>query len=309
MCAIQPENEFLSSILNTFNFFGDCVRKSIACTLFCLSFPLCMCWGSNEMTLREPSANSLNRYQKVVYSQFGEDGIIEEIFNRLQIRHGVFIEFGAADGKWLSNTRYLWEKGWKGLMIEAGSRFFDQLKEEYKESDRMLCLHYFVTPHPLKDHERTLDQIIQEHLGGTEIDFLSIDIDGLDYQILETLRSRPKVICIETNLFWHPNLKVRVPDEVAAHNLNQPLSVVLEIAKKQGYLPVCQTINLFLVRQDLYGPFQQTPSDPITLWRDGLLSLREKNIKRIINLRERNKYIKAYESLHLSEEERRLPLP
>lgn len=222
-------------------------------------------WLSGN-ALSRLSQSSLNRYYHNVYSQCGEDGIIEEIFRRLNIEKGFFVEFGAADGIWLSNTRSLWEKGWVGVMIEANLDSFNKLCKTYEGFESMLCLNYFVYDEP---KGTPFDKIAGTHFPDQEIDFLSIDIDGPDYLILEGLKRRPKVICIETGLHWHPLLKTRIPDEYAVRDLQQPLAVMVGIAESKGYKPVCLTGNLFLIRKDLSDLFSDLPSDHLTIWKDG----------------------------------------
>ena len=56
------------------------------------------------------------------YSQAGQDGIINEILRRLNINDGVFVEFGGWDGIYLSNCRALYERGFKGVFIEADTK-------------------------------------------------------------------------------------------------------------------------------------------------------------------------------------------
>jgi hypothetical protein len=83
-----------------------------------------------------------------------------------------------------------------------------------------------------------MDQIAAERFPGRHIDYMSIDIDGLDYRILETMALRPKVICIEGGFAFHPLLTKRVSDEVASKNLSQPLSVMMDVGRAAGYTPV-----------------------------------------------------------------------
>jgi len=78
-----------------------------------------------------PTMGSLLTYCSNTYSQVGQDGIIEEIFNRLQIQNGSFCEFGAWDGFHLSNARKLAEEDWIGIFIEGDSARFLQLLQNY----------------------------------------------------------------------------------------------------------------------------------------------------------------------------------
>lgn len=71
--------------------------------------------------------SALNKYRKNIYSQFGEDGVIQEICLRLEIPIGSFVEFGAWGGKHFSNSYHLLEQGWNGIYIEGDEKKFDDL--------------------------------------------------------------------------------------------------------------------------------------------------------------------------------------
>ncbi len=60
----------------------------------------------------------INLHEKKIYSQDGEDGIIEFIFSRIGTTNKFFVEFGVGDGV-MCNSRYLLKKGWSGLMMDA----------------------------------------------------------------------------------------------------------------------------------------------------------------------------------------------
>ena len=62
------------------------------------------------------------------YSQNGEDGILDHVFQALGVSRGTFVEFGAWDGIHFANCRRLWEQGWSGIFIESHEqRYFDLL--------------------------------------------------------------------------------------------------------------------------------------------------------------------------------------
>ncbi len=238
--------------------------------LFFIAFyaPLHMQADENYTTPSSTQQNSLLFHYQKTYSQFGEEGILDEILNRLQIKNGFFVEFGGWDAHYLSNTRFLAERGWGGVFIEADSKLHEQAKINCSHLPKVQCICEFVTSN-YKDHRgKMLDQIADQFFPNEEIDVLSIDIDGADYLILETLKRKPKIIIIEGGLEWFPLVTTRIPDFIAKDQRNQPLPVIFDIAKKKGYKPVCFTINTFLVREDLAAPFMNIQNDPMTLWFD-----------------------------------------
>ena len=78
------------------------------------------------------------RYDK--YTTTGNDGIIEKIFNILNIKNGHFVEFGAWDGIKGSNCRKLYEDGWSGIFIEPEEDRFVNLKANYKDDKNIVCI-------------------------------------------------------------------------------------------------------------------------------------------------------------------------
>ena len=186
----------------------------------------------------------LLKFKSNVHSQNGEDGIIQEIFRRIGTTTKTCCEFGAWDGIHLSNCRQLILGGWSALMIEGDTGRFDDLVRNYKDNPSVVCVNRFVDA-----GANSLSRICQEN-PIRELDFLSIDIDGLDYEIFEMLDLHPRVICIEVNAGHSPITQTRLNREVAAANVGQSLSVFVGIANEKSYDLVCYSGNAFFVRRD-----------------------------------------------------------
>lgn len=191
------------------------------------------------------SISDLIDLAKNKYSQNGEDGIIEAIFKKIPASLHTCCEFGAWDGLHLSNCRKLIEEGWSAVMIEGDSRRYNDLVENYRSNLEVKCVNKFVG-----SHENSLKTILSD-CGIKALDFLSVDIDGLDYEIFETLDLQPAVICIEVNAGHDPMSRTRIPAEVSAHNVGQSLGLFSDLAIKKGYDLVCYNGNAFFVRSDL----------------------------------------------------------
>ena len=185
-------------------------------------------------------------FKKNDFSQNGEDGIIEELFRRIGIEAKTCCEFGAWDGIYLSNCRRLIDQGWQTLFIEAMTNKFEVLVQNFRDNPYVTCVNRLV------DAEKSsLGAIVKETGFPPVLDFLSVDIDGLDYEIFRGLDLRPRVICIEVNAAHAPETEEELPRAVAANSVGQPMKVFLKTAREKGYSLVCYTGNAFLVRDDI----------------------------------------------------------
>lgn len=133
-----------------------------------------------------------------VYSQGGEDGIIEKIFSIIGTNNKVAVEFGAWDGWHLSNTANLWsnkELGWKGILIEANEDRYNVLKESTSEYNcHTICSIVGINDNSLENILERNNEVYDD------IDLLSIDIDSDDYYIFESLTGlRCRIVIVEYN--------------------------------------------------------------------------------------------------------------
>ena len=144
------------------------------------------------------SNNYLNSFEKKIYSQFGEDGILEEILKRLgeQNIDKWCVEFGARDGISDSNTYNLIKNyDYNAVLIESDDKYFNKLKKNIK-SEKIIKIKKLVS----LEGSNKLENILQNTKIPKNFDFLSIDIDGCDYYIFEQLELfTPKIVCIEFN--------------------------------------------------------------------------------------------------------------
>jgi len=185
------------------------------------------------------------KYKKNLFSENGEDGIIEEIFKRLNdVSDKKCCEFGAWDGKLASNTcNLITNHNYEAILIEANKKKFDELNINFPDK-KIIKINKFVN----FSGENSLDNILEANSFNKDFDFLSIDIDGCDYWILESLsKFTPKIICIEFN----PSITNKV-EFIQEKNMkiNQGSSAksIIDLGLKKNYFPIASTdCNLFFV--------------------------------------------------------------
>ena len=184
------------------------------------------------------------------YSQKGHDGVIEEACKRLNIVKGFCVEIGAWDGVHLSNTRKLIEDGWSSILIEADTSKYNQcVANNSNYSDRVKCVNALVDCQNIY-----LENILLENGCPKDMDLLSIDVDGDDYHIFDSLKHiKPKLILIETNMLIPISQEhVSVLGNTIHPISSSPLSTYL-LAKNKGYTPICFIAHDWLfVRDDLF---------------------------------------------------------
>lgn len=189
-------------------------------------------------------------YRGNVTSQFGEDGIIAHVCDVIEPAHRYCIEFGAWDGKLHSNCHSLIaHAGWDGLMIEADAEKYVELQATYAGNPRLKTLNRLV------DFEgaNRLDNILTEVEAPAEPGVLSIDIDGNDYHVFESLAEyRPELVIVEFNPTV-PNdvIFVQAPSFEVNHGCSL-LALVL-LGQEKGYeLAVATRLNALFVRKDKF---------------------------------------------------------
>ena len=190
---------------------------------------------------------SLNHYSSSTYSQSGEDGIIAEILQRLDsavVLDGWCAEFGAWDGIHLSNTcKLIRERSYSAVLIEGDPDRFKDLVRNFPEENVSKVLRFVNFEGP-----DSLDGIFSETPIPPNFDFLSIDVDGVDYYIFESLdRYRPKVVCIEFNPTI-PNAVDFVQAKDFAVNHGASARALTRLARSKSYALVASThCNLLFV--------------------------------------------------------------
>jgi hypothetical protein len=183
-----------------------------------------------------------------VFSQCGEDGVVEYLLELANIRDGYFVEFGAWDGRYLSNCANLAERGWAGCFIEGNSERFLDLRRNYAARTDIATVNAFVGT----EGNHSLASILKAHGAPTEPTILSIDIDGMDYHVWAPLTAYQPVLCI---VEFNPTIPARVAyvqenDETVHRGAS--LRALWRLAQKKGYALVAATDwNGFFMREDM----------------------------------------------------------
>jgi hypothetical protein len=243
------------------------------------------------------NTNSLLFYFGNIHSQRGQDGIIAEIFRRLEIHKGLFVEFGAWDGIYLSNCRYLFEKGWGGVFIEMDSTRFVELKHNYIDYPYITLINAAVGAAPYGVAGENLKALLSAHFVNVEeIAFVSIDVDGPDMEIFLDMGFSPPVVIVEGGFSLSPSYKDKLPKEIAWNNIQQPLPVIIDAGRKRGYTAVCFYQDTYFIRNDLMHNFPGLSGDAIQLYSDAFHFMPHEFNEWLMNARSENKNISEPET-------------
>jgi len=206
--------------------------------------------------------NNLGEVEFQVFSQRGEDGIIQYIISQVEIPNKIFIEFGV-ENYTESNTRFLLiNNNWSGLVIDSDRRNIRFIKNDfiYWKYD-LTAYHSFIT-------KENINSLINQFTNCEDIGLLSIDIDGNDYWIWSAIDViKPRIVICEYNSVFGPKARVSVPyspdfDKKKAHYSNLYFGVSLaalrHLAEEKGYDFIGTGeggVNAFFVRKGISAPF------------------------------------------------------
>ncbi len=209
------------------------------------------------------TSKRLNRYEYQVFSQNGEDGIIQEIFNRIGYTNKYFIEFGVECGLECNSTNLLY-KEWSGLWIEGCKEQFASIKARFNDhisTSRLQIQNEFI-------NAENIQSLFDKADAPAEPDLLSIDIDYNDYYVWNAItKYRPRVVVIEYNSIFRPDTHFvvkynskRTWDKTSHYGAS--LLALEQLGKQKGYCLVGCVFsgsNAFFVREDLVGEQFESP--------------------------------------------------
>ena len=195
---------------------------------------------------------NLNNFSKKIYSQFGEDGILLEILNRLKNKNldKWCVEFGAKDGISYSNTYNLIKHyNYNAVLIEGDKKYFKKLSKNLPQKN-IVKINKFVN----FSGPNNLDEILGSTVIPENFDILSIDIDGCDFYIFESLiKYKPKIVCIEFNHLI-PNSVEFVQKKDFKIKQGSSAKSLIKLAGKKDYKLVGSSFsNLFFIDKEYFN--------------------------------------------------------
>ena len=230
--------------------------------------------GINTINLQEEINMYYNKFKNNIYSQNGEDGVLQEIIKELHlnVQDMWLVDVGAYDGISYSNFRKLIEQGANAVLIEpclvggACEEKYLKLQHLPKEFPKVKTLNHFTKINNKQksdngynwcqhSHEmcgnynfsppqKTLDESLSEIKNFlVDYDILNIDIDSYDHDVWNEHKYNPKIVIIEINSSLSP--------VITEKNMGYSFMDSIEIAKTKGYSCVCHTGNMIYVRNDL----------------------------------------------------------
>ncbi len=208
----------------------------------------------------------LYQHRNNVFSQGGEDGVLEQVLSRLPSRDRWCVEFGAMDGRSMSNSCNLIENhGYSAVLIEAVGKHYRKLQTSYAENPNVHTLNRFVG----FDAQDNLDVILEPLAIPVDFDLLSVDIDGNDYHVWKAVnRYQPKVTIIEFNPTIPLNLDF-VQEANPRVSKGSSLRSIVQLGREKGYELVSVVgVNAIFVKAEYFGLFDIADNSAETLWLD-----------------------------------------
>lgn len=194
---------------------------------------------------------NLNNFKKNIYSQNGEDGLIEEIIKRLKInnnKNNWCVEFGAWDGKYLSNTYNLVRNGWNAIYIEGDLNKFQDLLKTKKENKNIIAINKYVSKNKMS--KNSLDNILRNTKIPLNFEILSIDIDSYDLEVWESIVFyKPKIVIIEINSAYPPGI-IKWHSERNKNVNGNSFSATLKVGKEKGYKLIFHSGNMIFIEEE-----------------------------------------------------------
>ncbi len=193
-----------------------------------------------------------------VYSQWGEDGIIEWLLRNVRVERQIFVEFGVQNYEESSTRFLLVNRNWSGLILDGSADHIATIRRApIYWRHNLKAVNAFIT-------RENINNLLRDAGLDGEIGLLSVDIDGVDYWVWEAITAvSPAIVIAEYNSLFGPERAVTVPYDAAfqrsvAHHSNlyygASLAALVGLGRRKGYAFVASNRagnNAFFVRRDL----------------------------------------------------------
>lgn len=222
----------------------------------------------------EHKINPSKKYEKSSYSQCGEDILVQYIFNLRSVYNPTYIDIGANHPYFISNTALFYKNGCRGINVDANPQLIEVFNKErpedinlnigisnaegemdfYLMEDNTLstfskqeCDFMIANGKKLGNVQRvkltTIQSLLDKYTNGIFPDFLSLDVEGYDFEILKTIefeKSSPKIICVEAAEY----------SPIGAGNRRNEL---IDFLTSKGYYEYANTnLNAIMVKRDFW---------------------------------------------------------
>ena len=211
---------------------------------------------------KQIEAKCLTDIEFKVFSQWGEDGIIEYLVSKLPIQNKFFIEFGVENYN-ESNTRFLMmNRNWGGIVIDGSNDNIEYIKNrDYFWKYNLNPIASFITKENINE---LIGNKLKELKIEPDIGLLSVDIDGVDYWVLKEIDCiDPMIIVCEYNSIFGNTIPVTVPydDSFVRSNYHYSnlywganLKAFENLLHTKGYVYIgsnSQNLNAFFVKKEV----------------------------------------------------------
>ena len=228
--------KYFSSILN--RVFNEEIQKELILKAKLLS----------NQNLKLKRIKDLSEVEFQVYSQWGEDGIIDWLVNKFPEIPKSFLEIGTENYK-ESNTRFLLvNKNWDGFIIEADKNSVKDIK-----SQRVYWKHNLIVENQFVD-QNNINTIIKRINIPKKLGLLSLDIDGIDYWVLKKLSVlEPSIVICEYNSLFGQKKAITVPYKKNYIRSNEHYSNLFYGASIKAFIDLLKKRNYFFIGTNSAG--------------------------------------------------------
>jgi len=223
----------------------------------------------NQMKARG-IVSSIHEAEFKVFSQFGDDGIIQYLVHSVGIPEDqrVFVEFGVENYE-EANTRFLlMNDNWRGLVMDSSPANMSHVRTSpYFWKCDLTAVATFI-------NRENINDLLDDQGFSGRIGLLSIDIDGIDFWVWERIEvANPIVVIVEYNSVFGVEHAVTIPYDpdfrrTRAHYSNLywgcSLRALCLLAERKGYVFVgCSSVgnNAYFVRRDKLGPLKELSAE------------------------------------------------